>query len=1169
MCADRVRLKDRILEGVSKAVKEVQAFSCEQGSELLAVKNDDRPLQKLVECLDHALLHGLRHITPGYWALVKKFTHKDIIQDIFKLDRLATDLGRSRAWLYQALNDTALESYIRCFLENKATTRKFYVENALMRDKERLVLLQTLVSGLDFVTFDLQLNIAYFDLVSHIPRSASIDADNEDQMSVHSWDDNSSIASALSGGFIADVDEISLASTPGDQGDKGIKSSWLTSPEGVTTETWSNQEKRHSSPHILADTDTIDDLPSCTSEQHSTDPLKRSMSDVPTASFHTEDVLQKATRPASLATVSRIERLSNMPTAHVEQNGINANEEDLLVIRLKGKKGKKGKKKKAKSLSQGNTPIYPVGLGFAPQEEEDTASLEFDDDRTSKSSSFSSQGTSDKSSVLDLSMQSTLNPDVQQGSSPASSDVERKVNEEQNKDQIVAAPSVLNETEAGVSPLDEVEDNDDDSVLKKHPSDLDSEVNLQTTNTKSDSDGQNQNVELEADNRKIVQEKNLDKENENVLPQENVQSESLTSQISTNEPRKLDLTKTNSLDYDTTIEYSLTSVVDSPVEMKSSYQLSQVQLFESSLDDSLLANLSMDDPGYTNLLLTHSVPAGLVPTAEQSESDQSASSGQGSAFTGHELLQTSGESPIEDEANAGDYSKGTESEDLSPIGERTSPEGIDSSKVIGIGMGNASDCEADKNSVTEAEEVTAELQVDSYREEKTDDINNKASGQGNEGIVTHPAEIIVDNNAKLYLMLEIFKNEHEEFKKLVRMSTGHSEGDLEPLFVLLTDQAIYLLRRGERLHRYITETRIVFNDLDYISVGMNYQTIQLVCANRRNQFWLNTGDEQLSRYFLQELVLAMEGGSRTRDAPSILTDATTQLISMQKFAARECRMEMQDTKVHLYSLVHWEDLVDSAQAADMQLYQPMVIKEGRLQFKANGSFLTGSYWKDAFFMIRNDTFYRFGYKKDKDPQLAVQLRTQHFGGCRRVRCGERPYCFELILQDGTSLEIACKNETDVSNWLQAICRVVAQGMMRQHKGKTHSPCQPCCSIIAQNKVLICHEDCQTNFYRCLASCNITDISSIAVDQHVQEYVILEFQSPDNPWVVYFNCLQEKDKFLRTLSTIWKQRFQVDLPVHDMEDQKVQKRCRECLTLIQSAWQRCDSLTRGRIGGNIW
>ena len=83
---------------------------------------------------------------------------------------------------------------------------------------------------------------------------------------------------------------------------------------------------------------------------------------------------------------------------------------------------------------------------------------------------------------------------------------------------------------------------------------------------------------------------------------------------------------------------------------------------------------------------------------------------------------------------------------------------------------------------------------------------------------------------------------------------------------------------------------------------------------------------------------------------------------------------MQDTKVQLYSLIHWEDLVDSATDADMQLYQPMIIKEGKLQFKTAGSFLVGSYWKDGYFMLRNDTFYRFGHRKDKDPELAMQLR---------------------------------------------------------------------------------------------------------------------------------------------------------------------------------------------------
>lgn len=34
---------------------------------------------------------------------------------------------------------------------------------------------------------------------------------------------------------------------------------------------------------------------------------------------------------------------------------------------------------------------------------------------------------------------------------------------------------------------------------------------------------------------------------------------------------------------------------------------------------------------------------------------------------------------------------------------------------------------------------------------------------------------------------------------MVRMSTGHMEGDLQPLYLLLTDCYIYLLRKGKWL----------------------------------------------------------------------------------------------------------------------------------------------------------------------------------------------------------------------------------------------------------------------------------------------------------------------------------------------------------------------------------
>lgn len=45
--------------------------------------------------------------------------------------------------------------------------------------------------------------------------------------------------------------------------------------------------------------------------------------------------------------------------------------------------------------------------------------------------------------------------------------------------------------------------------------------------------------------------------------------------------------------------------------------------------------------------------------------------------------------------------------------------------------------------------------------------------------------------------------------------------------------------------------------------------------------------------------------------------------------------------------------------------------------------------------------------------------------------------------------------------------------------------------------------------------------------------------------------------------------QVDLPHRDLSDPLVQKRCSEALALMKSAWQRADSLARGRARREPW
>ncbi|XP_070561813.1 pleckstrin homology domain-containing family M member 2-like [Ptychodera flava] len=424
----------------------------------------------------------------------------------------------------------------------------------------------------------------------------------------------------------------------------------------------------------------------------------------------------------------------------------------------------------------------------------------------------------------------------------------------------------------------------------------------------------------------------------------------------------------------------------------------------------------------------------------------------------------------------------------------------------------------------------------------------------------------IDNNTKLHLMLEIFKNESEEFQNLIRMSTGHMEGEVEAVFILLTDQSMYLLRRGGGDATFHTDAVVPYNELDYLSVGVNYQSITLVCTNRRNQYWLTTGDEQLTRYFLAVLVKVMEQGSRTRELPSVLRDATTQYIAIRKFIAQEHKSEVSDVSLLLYSLVHWEDLSDKPSHDIPKPHSPY--REGVMLYKAwDGSYLFGGYaWKPGFFLLRNGMFYRLLQRNDAVPQLAISLKSCDFGGCRRIRGGDKPYSFELILPDKSSLELAANDDYEVSEWLHAICSAVSLGM-EQHS-PTPSPCLPCCMILDKKKLITCHEDIQTGFFRCLGSCRIEDIGGISVDPDNKYYCIVEFEAAEmtsdheQPWVLYFNSPVEEAKFEAALAIAWKDIFKVDMPVFVIDNKTIRSRCREQQNLLHSAWKKSDiAMTR--------
>ena len=75
-------------------------------------------------------------------------------------------------------------------------------------------------------------------------------------------------------------------------------------------------------------------------------------------------------------------------------------------------------------------------------------------------------------------------------------------------------------------------------------------------------------------------------------------------------------------------------------------------------------------------------------------------------------------------------------------------------------------------------------------------------------------------------------------------------------------------------------------------LGLNEQMLTVICTNRRKQYLITTGEEELTRCIVGHLDKAIRDSERDLPRLSILTDPTTQRIALRKWAARESNMHV-------------------------------------------------------------------------------------------------------------------------------------------------------------------------------------------------------------------------------------------------------------------------------------
>ncbi|XP_030078463.1 pleckstrin homology domain-containing family M member 2 isoform X2 [Microcaecilia unicolor] len=964
-------VKDRILENISLSVKKLQSYFAACEDETPAIRNHDKVLQRLCEHLDHALLYGLQDISSGYWVLVVHFTRREAIQQIEVLQNVATHLGRSRAWLYLALNENSLESYLRLFQENQSLLHKYYYKNSLVCSHDHLTLFLTLVSGLEFIRFELDLDGPYLDVAPYMPEyyKPQYLLDFEDRLpnSIHG-SDNLSLNSSNS-----------ITSTNLEWDDSAIAPS---SEDGDLADTTGY-------PHSV-----VSDL-SCV----------RATLKSPTQRYNPFN--EEKVEAVSSAEITPVHSTSQEKAeVTVEDTDQAESCTELEVIRM-GKKKKTVKKKKHKSEEE-TTPSSPSG------KEPEVQSKDLNESGVSRSSQ---------------------DPCDEQHRAAGGDAVRLR--------------------------LPEMKDLSMESVgqpLSKVINRLNGQIDPKHWNSHSDPPDQ---------------------------------------------------------------PFRTCSLGETP-----------------------------DGPPYGDFSQGISAPMDFYRFTLESPNTPAAGSG-------YHDVASNGQPPhvFSSPETAKQAEEGGRGEDKTARPVEDSVEGAREQVETGLQEpAHALKRDQASSSISSAEDSGVE------------------EGQGSPSEATHPCAFRVDNNHLLLLMIHVFRENEEQLFKMLQMSTGHTEGNLQLLYVLLTDCYIYLLRKGATDKPYMVEEAISYSELDYISIGLDQQTVTLVCTNRRRQFLLDSADVALTEFFVAALKSAMIKGYREPPYPWILTDATMEKLALAKFVAQESKCESTDVVTHFYGLVHWEDPLDQTiglgcTATSSEL---PVTKEGVLYYKASTSYLGKEYWKPCFVVLSNGILYQYPDRMDVTPLLSVNMGSEQCGGCRRSNTTERPHSFQVILTDRPSLELSAKDEEEMADWMQYLCQAVSKGVIPQ--GVAPTPCLPCCLVITEDKAFTCHEDCQTSFFRLLGSAELADIVSVSTET-AKEYCVLEFAQDRKqflpPWVLYFSCITELERFLSALNTVWKKMYQVDLPHKLIEEPSVKKKCEDALDLIHSTWQRSDSLHRGRSSRDPW
>ncbi|XP_052213431.1 pleckstrin homology domain-containing family M member 2-like [Dreissena polymorpha] len=1200
---DRMRLKDKIIANVAKAVKSIQELDVLAGRQTVKLGNYDWQCQRLCEHLDHTLLHGLRHVTPGYWKIVTEFTHKECVKQIKRMRHVTTDLGRGRAWLLMALNESLLESYLRCYQGNNSLVESFYVRDALVRDQDKFEVLLTVIAGLEKTEFQLECDVPYLDLCIYPPKSSrnNIEASMDfDRLSICSMESvhvpnkplpqtvfetgSSSYYKPDKDSTSQSSDDLSTSQRVSPSLDSGIHSDWNYRQRSITPIDSMNNSR--TSQDLDGEEDSLEVIH--LSKKGKAHKRKRKKTFNSVSGFSEIDIAEGEVPASAIhGPVIAIPPIDDFKLASAIMNNQNNNDEnnvkdlesddkncERIGERLPGD---------GNELSSSHQPHangqFTLGGSSDDSKKDKNASMLHSLEApkiTTTSSSNMHNNIRDHSSFGHQSLSHGLEISSQGGNRSRSSSslgIHHEMDHSGRKRSESVKSDKTMETEKFNQDEQTVTKSFTDQIKSKVQNIIDSgeEMEHKENSVKSniseierkDSDLFQYSTEEFRDYKGVYEGGTCDELSDQKVPNGDVLKEkpvgpSIYSSVigsDENESDEDDLTVAGSKMAGNNASNQLIngkSVSNSPVI--------KFEIFNSHSTPSVL-NTGKDRFSSRGVASLH--PLDSNPVNRKTPDPLSADQNRSKSVMSYQSISDLADITLKVTNQKADNrpASAVSSNGSGGFKPSQSPYAMsEEDRSSQASQSSSTDLEASgQQQVLQAkvEELIEKRKLNQYTHLTFEEEDGDIEEEGKVKVTSltrprstnlSPGEVELDNNTMLYLMLDIVDSEEEE--TIVKMFTccqGHTEGKVRPVYALVTSRSLYLLERQQGKKKFSKTAAITFSDIDFVSIGCQNQILNIACKNKRTKHWLTIGEERTTIALVDCLASSMEKSEMKPGRLVVDTGNTIQKIALQKYIAAECKCEMVDSEVVCYSLVHWEDPKCDKGSCEWD-------REGMLFYKSQETvnILRTQTWRSGHAVLKDGMLCLYNQKDDNKPAHFLSLGGGQCVGCKRDFNSDRNHAVRIILQNGAYWYIAVETELEANNWLQCLCQAVSEGLKMS---STKTSCVPCCAVISKYQLLMCHEDLETNFMRTLGSANLHDVTSMLSDNEDTSYIVLVFEaeggSPEH-WALYFNTAHECSRFKTALSMCWFTHFQVDVPELMMDDFKLQKQCADMAAHLKQA-----------------